>query len=93
MPLAKALFGSILTVKQHFTTFLIYGLTWLAADVAVSLALGLVLGVLGAGQWALLAAMPVSLVFCAAFYASLHATVDGCMHVDTPASTPIAPHI
>jgi hypothetical protein len=84
---AKALFGSVLTVKHHFTTFAVYGLAWLAADVVASLGLGLLLGVLGAGQWAIALAMPLSLVFCAAFYASLHATVDGCLQLDSSNAT------
>jgi hypothetical protein len=88
---AKALFGSVLTIKHHLSTFAVYGLGWLAADVAVSVCLGLLLGVLGAGQWAIALAMPLSLVFCAAFYASLYATVEGCLQIEDSTSQATAP--
>ena len=85
-PVAKALFGSVLTVRHHFPAFVAYGLCWLAADVIVSVSLGLILGSMGVGQWAIAIAMPLSLVFCAAFYASLNATVEACMTLEEPPS-------
>lgn len=76
---AKALFGSALASLRNLGAFVVYGLSWLLADLLLSAVLGVLLGALGLPQLALLLAVPVAMLFSAAFYASLHASVHGCI--------------
>ena len=76
---AKALFGSTLASLRNLGSFVVYGLSWLLADLLLSAVLGVLLGALGLPQLALLLAVPVAMLFSAAFYASLHASVHGCI--------------
>jgi hypothetical protein len=79
---AKALFGSTLASLRNIGAFGVYALCWGLADAALSLVLGGGLALLGLQNVAVLVALPVGLMFTTAFYASLHATVHGCL-VDT----------
>ncbi|MGY0195971.1 BPSS1780 family membrane protein [Leptothrix sp. BB-4] len=75
MGLGKALFGSALATLRNLGAFVVYGASWLALS-------GLVVGVLalfGSPQLVLLIAVPLAMVMSAGFYASLHATVHGCI--------------
>jgi hypothetical protein len=90
---AKALFSSAVASLRNLTALAVYGLCWLFADVVMSTVAGLLLGLLGMGSAALLVAMPLALLFLAAFYASLYASVGGCIEFDAnpalpPAGTP-----
>lgn len=76
---ARALFASALASFRNLGAFAIYGISWVAADLLLSLTLGGVLTLLGLAAWAMFFAIPAALFFSAAFYASLHATVQGCL--------------
>lgn len=76
---AKALFGSALASFRNLGAFTVYGLAWVGVDLALSAVLGTVLALLGLAQFAFFFAMPAALLFSAAFYASLHASVHGCL--------------
>lgn len=76
---ARALFGSALASLRNLGAFFVYGVAWVAADLALSALVGGALSLLGLGQWAMMLAVPAALFFTAAFYASLRATVDGCI--------------
>lgn len=81
---AKALFGSTLASLRNLGAFGVYALCWGLADAVVSLVLGGGLAMLGLQSVAMVVALPVGLMFSTAFYASLHATVHGCLTWETP---------
>lgn len=84
---ARAIFASALASLRNLGAFAVYGAAWVAADLALSLLVGGTLALLGLAQWAMLLAMPAALFFSAAFYASLRATVLGCIDFGTEPST------
>jgi hypothetical protein len=89
----RALFASALASFRNLGAFVVYALSWAAADLTLSVVLGGLLALLGLAQWAVFFAMPVALFFSAAFYASLHASVHGCLDfsaTDTPSAQPLA---
>jgi len=75
MGLGKAIFGSALASMRNLGAFVVYGGSWLLIS---ALMVG-VLALLGSPQLVLLFAVPLAMVMSAAFYASLHATVHGCI--------------
>lgn len=81
---AKALFASALASWRNLGAFVVYGVCWALADLALSLLLGGTLGLLGLPQLAMFLAVPVALLFSAAFYASLRASVLGCLDFSAP---------
>lgn len=83
---AKALFGSALASWRNLGAFAVHGLAWVAVDLALSAVLGVTLALLGLAQLAFVFAMPVALLFSAAFYASLHASVHGCLDLSGEAT-------
>lgn len=88
--LPKALFASALGSLRNLSSFVVYGLAWLFADIASSSVLGLVLTALGIGpQYAMMLVLPMALLLSAAFYASLHASVEGCLVIE--AEPPVEP--
>lgn len=88
---AKALFASALASWRNLGAFVTYGVCWALADLALSLLLGGVLGLMGLPQLAMLLAVPVALLFSAAFYASLYASVLGCLDFNAPDDRSEAP--
>lgn len=82
MAIPKALFASALASWRNLGAFGVYALAWAGADVALSMLLGGLLTLLGLQQLVMLLAMPVALMFSTAFYASLAATVEGCLEID-----------
>ena len=83
--LPKALFASALASLRNLGAFFVYGVAWLLADVTLSSVMGVLLGALGLGPYAVLVALPMALLLSAAFYASLHASVEGCLVIEPPA--------
>lgn len=81
---AKALFASALGSVRNLGAFVIYGAGWLLADMLLSTVTGVLLAALGLGGYAMLIALPVALLLTAAFYASLHASVEGCLVIEQP---------
>jgi hypothetical protein len=79
---ARALFASAVASLRNLTPFVVYGAAWVAADLLLSVLLGLLLAALGLAALAPFFAMPAALFFSAAFYASLHASVYGCLNFD-----------
>jgi hypothetical protein len=67
----QALFSSTIAMWRSKAAFAVYGLVWLAASFVLSIALGLVVGVLGAGSLVTLLAPLVAVVLSTAFYVSL----------------------
>lgn len=83
--LAKALFASYLATLRNLGAFVVYGLTWVGADLLLSTVVGGLLGLLGQSALAVLVVVPSSMLFSAAFFASIHASVHGCIEfTDTP---------
>jgi hypothetical protein len=75
MGLGKALFGSALATLRNLGAFMVYGASWLLLS---SLMVG-VLALIGSPQVVLMLAVPLAMVMSAGFYASLHASVHGCI--------------
>ncbi len=75
MGLGKAIFASALASLRNAGAFVVYGASWLALS---ALLVG-VLALLGNPQLVMLIAVPLAMLMSAAFYASLHATVHGCI--------------
>jgi hypothetical protein len=73
--LGKALFGSALASLRNLAPFTVYALGWLA----LSALIGGLLALIPVPQLVLMVIVPVAMLFSAAFYASLHATVHGCI--------------
>ncbi len=84
--IARAVFASAVASLRNLSAFVVYGVAWVVADLMLSLLLGGVLALLGLAAWAMFFAMPVALLFSAAFYGSLHASVHGCVDFSGPAA-------
>jgi hypothetical protein len=82
---AKALFASALATLRNLGAFVVYGLTWIAADLLLSTVVGALLGLIGQSSFAILIIVPTSMLFSAGFFASLHASVHGCIEFDDAA--------
>lgn len=81
---AKALFSSAVGSLRNLGAFVVYGAGWLLADMLLSTITGVLLAALGLGSYAMMIALPVALLLTAAFYASLHASVEGCLVIEQP---------
>lgn len=79
---AKALFASIMGSVRNLGAFVVYGAGWVLADLLLSVVIGLLLAALGLAQYSLMVALPGALLLTAAFYASLHASVEGCLVIE-----------
>jgi hypothetical protein len=77
--LGKALFVSATASWNNLGAFVVYGVCWVVADLVLSLLLAGLLAALGLGQMAMVLVLPGAMVFSGAFYASLKASVDGCI--------------
>lgn len=77
--LGKALFVSATASWRNLGAFVVYGVCWVLADLVLSLLLGGLMAALGLGQAAMLLVLPGAMIFSGAFYASLKASVDGCI--------------
>jgi hypothetical protein len=75
---AQALFSSTLACWRNRGAFTVYGLTFFAITVLISLASSLVLTLIGQPQMFLAAAAPISLLIITVFYVSLYFTFIGC---------------
>jgi len=84
----RALFASAVASARNLGAFVVYGVGWVAADLLLSLVLGVLLSALGLAAMAPFFAMPAALFFSAAFYASLHASVYGCIDFGDDAGAP-----
>ncbi len=78
----KALFGSAMASVRNLGAFGAYALAWGTADALLSLVLGAGLALLGLQKVAFVIGIPVAMAFTAAFYASLRASVNGCLELD-----------
>lgn len=87
---AKAVFASAVASLRNLGAFVVYGAGWLLADMLLSTVTGVLLAALGLGGYAMLIALPVALLLTAAFYASLHASVEGCLVIEPPTTPPPA---
>jgi hypothetical protein len=88
---AKALFASGLASLRNIKPFAIYLVSWVLADLILSLLIGVLLSLFGAGSGlAVFVLVPVMLLFAGAFYTSMHASVHGCLLFDEiPSETPV----
>lgn len=77
--LGKALFISANASWRNLGAFVVFGVCWLVADLVLSLLLAGLLAALGLGQAAMLLVLPGAMIFSGAFYASLKASVEGCI--------------
>ena len=80
----KALFASALASLRNLRAMTLFGLGWFCVNVMVSVALGMLIPLFGSGDLAAVLIVPVLLAFTAAFYASLYASVHGCLIFDSP---------
>jgi hypothetical protein len=71
---AQSLFSSTLAVWRSKGAFAVYSLLWLALMMAFGTLAALVFGLLGIGQFAPVAALPLALMGMTVFYASLYFT-------------------
>jgi hypothetical protein len=79
---ARALFASGLASWRNLGAFVVYGLTWLVADLLLSGSIGVLASATGQPQLIMMLVLPAAIVFAAAFYASLHASVHACIEFD-----------
>lgn len=77
--LAKSLFVSATATLRHLGAMVVYGLCWIGADLLLSAVLAALVTLLGLGPAGMVLVMPAALMFSAAFYASLQASIDGCI--------------
>ncbi|MED5619728.1 BPSS1780 family membrane protein [Ideonella sp. BN130291] len=84
---AQSLFSSTLAVWRSKGAFAVYSLVWLALTIVAGTLAALVFGLLGMGQFAPVAALPLALMGMTVFYASLYFTfTDSFGAADTPAT-------
>jgi hypothetical protein len=88
----KSLFFSTVAVWRNRGAFTMYGLAWFALLLLVALVSSLVFGLLGQPQMIQVLAVPVTLLFISAFYASLFFTFADCFQFSpaplSPEETP-----
>lgn len=84
----QALFSSTLAVWRSKGAFTVYGLAWIALVTGCGLVGGVVLGLLGASQFAGLMALAAGLFFSTLFYVSLVFTFNDCFGGVRAASDP-----
>ncbi len=77
-PPAKALFFSLVACWRNRGAFVVYALGWTATVLLFAVLANLLFAMLGQTQMMALLAMPVSLIFSTAFYASLYFTFADC---------------
>ena len=74
-------FGAV-SAAIGLPAFVVYGLSWLVADLLLSSVVGLIAAAIGQPQIVLLLVLPAAVLFASAFYASLHASVHACIEFD-----------
>lgn len=74
----QAMFSSTLALWRAKGAFLLYSIGWTGALVAASLAVVLLVSLLGSGPLAGLVLMPIALMFTTAFYVSLYFSFVDC---------------
>jgi hypothetical protein len=80
----KALFASAMASLRNLRAMVMFGLGWFGLNVLVSIGLSVLIPLFGSGDLAAFLIVPILLAFTAAFYASLHASVQGCLIFDSP---------
>jgi len=88
---AQALFSSTVACWRNKGAFLVYGLTGLAASMAVSLLVSLLFAPLGGAQLAAGAMATASLLLLMIFFASLYFTFVDCFEAPAPGDSPQEP--
>lgn len=86
---AKAIFVSALATLRNLGAFVVYGLTWFCADLLLSAIVSALLGLIGQSSFGIVIVVPASMLFSAAFFASLHASVHGCIDFSDPSDPPV----
>lgn len=78
----KALFGSAMATLRNLGGLAVYLLAWIGADVLLSAVIGGLLGLIGQSALSVLVVVLGSMLFSAAFFASIRACVYGCIEFD-----------
>jgi hypothetical protein len=81
---AQALFSSTLACWRNWRAFIVYGVAGLGCVMGLSLAVGLLVALVGRAEWLVAASAPLSLIVAALFYPSLWFTYVDCF---APSST------
>ena len=88
VPPGKALFFSLVAVWRNGTAFVVYGAAWLGVWLALSVAIGLVTGLLGVGNLAALLAAPLVMLLLTCMYCSVYPTYAS-VFVDPAVPAPV----
>jgi hypothetical protein len=86
----KAMFFSIVSCWRNRGAFIVFGALWFAVATTVSFGLTALMQALGAGDFAVAALMPATIIVTTMLYCSFYATYRGCFGVQTP-DTPDLP--
>jgi hypothetical protein len=87
----QALFSSTLSLWRAKGAYLVYGIAWAGASVGLSLAVGLIAGVLGARSAIVLLVPALAITLSTAFYTSLWFSFVDCF--GSPDETDAAPAV
>ncbi len=90
VPLAKAMFFSVVSCWRNRGAFVVFGALWFAMAITVSLGLSALMQALGAAEYAFVVLMPATIVVTTMLYCSFYATYRGCFGVPAP-DTPDVP--
>lgn len=90
LPVAKALFFSAVATWRNLGAFLVYGMGWASAVLAIGLLDRALLALTGAQMLVNVVAMAGGMWLAAAFYASLYFTVVDCFEPEPPLQEPPA---
>jgi uncharacterized membrane protein len=86
----KAMFFSIVSCWRNRGAFIVFGALWFAVATTVSFGLTALMQALGAGDFAVAALMPATIIVTTMLYCSFYATYRGCFGVQT-SDTPDLP--
>ena len=74
LPAGKALFFSVVAVWRNRNVFIVYGVAWLAVWLTLSIAIALVTGLIGMGNFAAALAAPLVMLLLTCMYCSVYPT-------------------
>ncbi len=88
LPAGKALFFSMVAVWRNLGPFVVYGLGWAAIWIGLSLAFGLLVGMIGSPNLATLLAVPLVMLLLTWMYCSMYPTYASVFVSAEPAVDP-----
>jgi hypothetical protein len=87
IPLAKAMFFSVISCWRNRGAFIVYALLWMATAIGVSIGISFLMSALDARQYEFAVLFPATIMLTTMLYCSFYATYRGCFGVQEPSQT------